>query len=147
MPSERGLRDLLERVPWKARRMIKGIFPMKKDRQLGLFNLEKRRLRGDLVNVYKYLRGRCQEDEANPFPVVPSNTRNNGFKLEHRKFHLSMGGKFTVRVMEPWHRLPREVLESPLETFKAYLDVSCVGCFGHPALAEGLDQMISRGIF
>jgi len=30
---------------------------------------------------------------------------------------------FTLKVMEPWHRLPREVVESPsLEIFKTRLD-------------------------
>ncbi|KFV80742.1 hypothetical protein N308_05975, partial [Struthio camelus australis] len=48
----------------------------------------------------------------------------NGHKLNHRKFHLNMRENFfTVRVTEPWNRLPREVVESPsLEIFKSHLD-------------------------
>ena len=95
-------------------------------RELGLFSLKKTRLRGDLRNATKYLQGGSQEDGARLFPVVPSDrTRGNGHKLKHRKLQLNLRKNFfPLRVTEPWHRLPRKVVESPsLEIFKTLPDV------------------------
>jgi len=94
-------------------------------RELGLFSLEKRRLRGDLRNASKYLQGGGQEAGAKLFSVVSSDrTRGNGHKLKQRKLQLKPRKSFfPLRVTEPWPRLPRGVGESPsLEIFKPRLD-------------------------
>ena len=96
-------------------------------RELGLFSLQRRTLRGDLTVAFQYLRGEYKQKGEWLFTRVDSDrTRGNGLKLRGRRFRLDIRKKlFTQRVVMHWNRLPKEAVDAPsLEAFKARLDVA-----------------------
>ena len=93
--------------------------------ELGLFSLRKRRLWGDLIAAFQYLKGAYRKDGEGLFIRECSDRMSgNGFKLKEGRFRLDTRKKFfTVRVARHWDRLPREVVDAPsVELFKARLD-------------------------
>ena len=107
-------RELLERVQRRATKMVRGLEHLlyeDKLRELGLLRLEKRRLWGDLIAAFQYLKGAYKQEGSKLFERVDnSRTRENDFKLKEGSFCLDIRGKFcTMRVVRCWNSCPERL--------------------------------------
>mgnify|MGYP001857003936 CR=1 FL=1 len=92
-------------------------------RELRLLCVERRRLRGDLLVVFQYLKYK-KAGKGLFIRTISNRRKRNSFKLEEGRFRLDIRMKsFTVRVVRHWNRLPREAVDvRSLEAFKARVD-------------------------
>ena len=125
-PSTSAESKLLEAVQAKATALVHGLKHINSEerrKKLGLMRLEDRRERGDLIEVFKILKGLTRIDPSQFWEVREA---RNGVRLVKE---LAVNGRrqrqsfFSYRVIQKWNLLPTELKTAPsLNSFKNRLD-------------------------
>lgn len=120
--------EAIESVQRRATRIIKGLEDLSYEnrlRQINLPTLVFRRMRGDLIEVYKILHGIYDQDTTPSLHTSDITfTRGNNMKLfkPHARLNIRKHS-FTHRVIDNWNALPNSVvLADTLNSFKNKLD-------------------------
>jgi hypothetical protein len=120
--------DKLERVQRRVTKIIPSLRNKPYEerlKELNLFSLSQRRMRGDLIQVFKIIKGIDNMDCNKYFTINHSNyTRGNGCKIIGKQFKSHESKNFFFnRVVNLWNGLPREVIEcNSVDAFKRRLD-------------------------
>jgi len=119
--------EKLEAVQRRTTKIISGMEGLSYEerlKKLGLPSLEYRRIRGDLIEVFKIYKGWTNLNFHDFFTPAASNLRGHKLKLFKTRFNTDVG-KFTFanRVIDMWNSLPEDLLEcTTLNAFKNSID-------------------------
>ena len=97
--------------------MVHGLKDLKYEDRLkrfGVYSLQRRRFRGDLIETFKILTGKECIDKRQFFSLsVTTNLRGHDQKLFTPRSHLQVRQKlFSQWIIDTWNKLPQEVVES-----------------------------------
>ena len=118
----------LEKVQRRATKLVKGIRKLSYKERLMRLNLpilKFRRLRGDMIEVYKILSGKY---DAQIVPNLAKSetvaTRGNSFKLKTKRSKYDLRKfSFTSRIVNLWNSLPNNIVcADSTNSFKNRLD-------------------------
>jgi hypothetical protein len=120
-------KHLVESVQRRATKIIPGLKNKTYEERLKhmkLPSLSYRRLRGDLIEVYKYTHGIYKIPNKLLELETRNNTRGHAYKLKKLRCNTTLRQHFfTSRVTDSWNSLPNAVVEAQsLNSFKNRLD-------------------------
>lgn len=119
---------LIEKIQRRFSRMIPSIRKLSYEdrlKELGLWSLEDRRVRADLIEVYKIIHGISSVDPQTFFELSTHNrTRGHPLKLNKNRVHTELRQHFfTERVVNIWNKLDEKTVSaSSLNGFKQQLE-------------------------
>ena len=119
--------NLLESVQHRATKMITDMRNLSYEQRLSrcmLTTLETRRLRGDLIEVFKIMKGFDDLDYRDFFVISTNRSRGHSMKLFKVRFDTNCGKfMFSNRVIDEWNMLNDDIVSrNTVDVFKAKLD-------------------------
>jgi hypothetical protein len=121
-------KKLIESVLRRATKVIPCLKDLEYEERLKKMRIPSmtyRRMRGDMIECYKYTHSMYKLDNSILKLEKNSNTRGHSYKLEKHRCNTSLRQRFfTQRVVERWNKLPAQVVEAPsVNEFKNILDL------------------------
>ena len=123
---------MLEKVQMRATSLVPELRELaypERLAELGLTTLETRRVRGDLIEVFKIMHGYDNLERSQFFKLrrevhsYPTSGHNLCIYHKFPKKELRKGF-FDIRIIEKWNKLPEQVVNSQsISSFKRALDV------------------------
>ena len=118
----------MEKVQHRATKIIEEYKLLKYEDRLvrtGLTTLEERRIRGDLIEAFKMIKGLNKSDYKRFFTLAQNNrTRGHAFKIVKNRSRVNIRKNFfSQRVVNDWNALPVWVVGSEsVNSFKNNYD-------------------------
>ena len=129
-PHLSKLINQIENVQIRATNLVDGLSKLEYEerlRKLDMTTLKFRRLRGDMIQLYRHFHSYDRGSLSNSFQPSARLSRKHGYQLVRLKPNDGTRGfqtnSFYFRTTKTWNDLPRDVVSAPtIDTFKKRLD-------------------------
>ena len=121
--------ECIEKIQRRATKLVHGFNKMSHEQRLkalGLYSLQRKRLRGDLIETYKILTGKEKIKSDQLFQkATTTEIRGHSLKLYKKSSRLELRKhSFSQRIIDHWNKLPDDVVSAAtISTFKRRLDI------------------------